>query len=117
MTEIIEQHTETRNEETKILRTPNFYTVVLEIERHVLLGWQVEKIITPPNFDFFLYEVCFVKNAHTLANVKASADAANEGKEVITKEKRQENMAKARNTRMAKIAAERLAAEGGGDES
>lgn len=96
-TEIITEEAADRNNEYKTLSTPNFIELMYEVEKHLQNGWALSKEDNSyPFFNFFLYEVHLVKNAATLYAAKERLEAAMEGRDVQTKEKRRENMAKAR---------------------
>jgi hypothetical protein len=101
MSEIIETNDADRTTEYKTFVTPNFHEIAEEIAKHASYGWIIEPN-RPPLFNFFLYEVHMIKNADTIALAKSHFDASLEGRDVMTKEKRQENMAKARAARAAK---------------
>lgn len=101
MTDLTETATADRTTEYKTFVTTNFHEIAEEIAKHASYGWVIEPS-RPPFFNFFLYEVHMIKNADTIALAKSHFDASLEGRDVMTKEKRQENMAKARAARAAK---------------
>jgi hypothetical protein len=95
MTDLIETTTEDRTTEYKSIVTTNFFEVANEIAKHASYGWIVDPS-RDPFYNFVIFEVHLIKNADTIALAKSHFEASLEGRDVMTKQKRQENMAKAR---------------------
>lgn len=105
MTDIQIQESSTRTDDYKTLSTTNFTELVYELEKHLQAGYAVSED-RYPHFDFVLYEVHLVRNNQLVQRAKERMEAALAGRDVVTKEKRVENMAKARQARAEKRAAE-----------
>jgi hypothetical protein len=103
MSDIRETSTQQGTTEYKQITTPNFLEIVFEIEKHVNNGWAVSQEAYPFANIMGLYEVNFYKNAKTINLAAERVQAAVEGKGVWTKDKKVENMNKARETRMANL--------------
>jgi hypothetical protein len=103
MSDIQEASTQEGTTEYKQITTPNFLEIVFEIEKHVNNGWAVSQEAYPFAHYNGLFEVNFYKNAKTINLAAERVQAAVEGKGVWTKDKKVENMNKARETRMANL--------------
>jgi hypothetical protein len=95
MSDIIETEIKEGATEYKAIVTPNYSEVVEEVVKHKGYGWDIDPE-RPPFFSFIMYEVHLIRNANTIAKAKQQLESAENGRDVMTKEKRQEIMAKAR---------------------
>jgi hypothetical protein len=95
MSDIISTEVKEGATEYKTIVTPNFYEIVNEVVSHKGYGWDIDPE-RPPFFSFIMYEVYLIRNANTIAKAKQQLESAESGRDVMTKEKRQEIMAKAR---------------------
>lgn len=73
----------------------NFTEIAYEIEKNSHSGWELDKIAYPFH-NFVMFEATFIRNPETIERAKDRARVILEGKELMTKERRQESMAKAR---------------------
>lgn len=112
MTDIIETNTADRTTEYKTLVTPNFNEIITDVAKNAAYGWVLDPE-REPYYNFCIYEVYLIRNADTIANAKIRFESATEGRDVLTKEKRVENAAKARETLAAKRAAKKEAGNEG----
>jgi hypothetical protein len=96
MTDIIESNDIVEgNTEYKTIASPNFTEVMYEAEKYLQQGWALSEEQYPFH-SFVLYEVHLYKNTTTMNRLFSRVQAMQEGKEVMTTEKRREIMAKAR---------------------
>jgi hypothetical protein len=114
MTDLIETTSADRTTEYKSIVTTNFYEAVVEVAKSASYGWIVDPD-RDPFYNFVIFEVHLIRNADTIAAAKAHFEASIEGRDVMTTQKRVENMNKARETRMKNLAAKK-ANKGDGDE-
>jgi hypothetical protein len=95
MSDIIETEVKEGTTEYKTIVTPSYFESMLEAFKHKGYGWDIDPE-RPPFFSFIMYEVHLIRNANTIAKAKQQLESAESGRDVMTKEKRQEIMAKAR---------------------
>lgn len=81
--------------EYKTLTSTSFTEITYEVEKYLQQGWALSEQHYPFH-SFILYEVHIYKNDSTITRAKARMKAAQDGRDVLTTEKRRENMAKAR---------------------
>ncbi len=108
MTEIVETNTGTERDEYKVLVSPNFTSLMYEVEKLVQNGWALSSTNYPVD-NVLTYEVHLEKNKQTMARLKSRYESAVEGKPVWSKEDAQANVAKARETRAKKLAEQKAA--------
>jgi hypothetical protein len=108
--QIVDTTSEDNKTDYRTLVGPSFLTIIYELEELITQGWRVSQEVAP-NHNFTLYEIQLYKNNETVRRVKERIERAVEGIPVWDTNARRENLAKAREKRMAKIA-ERKAGDG-----